>query len=1658
MFFYVLKKILLFISKKATQFSSIASIFVTSLMKKKSIYLFLLLFMHISYTYAQQIVTDNTQQPNALIQDLIGTNCATASNVSSAINGNSNNIISYGAFNSGTSNFPLQSGLVLSTGNVTSAGNALNTQDLSEGNIDWATDADIETILEIGQTLNATSIEFDFESVNNFVSFKYLFASDEYQQDFPCNFKDVFAILIKRAGTADPYVNIALIPNITTEISTNTIHPNIAGFCDAQNVDYFGGYNFGDTNFNGRTKVLTAGAEIIPNETYHIKMVIADHIDQRFDSAVFIEAEGFGGAIDLGPDQSICGNDITLDADINNPNAIYTWFLNGTQIVGENNSTLQVNQSGSYNARVLIPNATVSCILEDTIEVNIIPFQPVAPIEELLICDSTPSDGVYDFDFPLLKNDEILSELPSTNYTISYHLSQDDAQNNINPIVGIYQNTAIEETIFVRIESLDGSCLQLGSFSLIVNDSPSTQDFTADVCNNALTDSGFTSLTQLNNTMSNLELDRSVTYYNNEADAINQINPIDDFPDFSTQPPFTVARVEASNTSNGCFSLAYVNYNYLEPPFLFVNRFFADACIDPLYEEVEDNTLITYNNLPVTFNIEAYIETLENVTFPGSSLRPLELYGLGNPRSLTLTNSPSFTLRFGVSFENGNCYSEIEIEVHKNYLYNEIGDEKTINRCDDASNDGIEDFSFEEMRTEILDGLNTDYSPVLVLEYYVTEEDRENAMNEIDQTAPITVNNTQTVFIRASYESNTTGSCSIFSQINLNINPTLNLEPVTINYCGNTNPDTNTTNIILEPISETLENDLGIVGNIEYYLTEDDAENQNNEIINYIDLGEGQELFVRVQNIFTGCYTITTVQFNITTVIEASNPQPMIICDDDLDLSATINLESVLDDLPNDSDDITYTFHESFDDAFENQLPIANPSNYTTTTKAIFLRAEIELQNCFTILSFEVLIYADPDLTAISDIINCVVDTNNPFDFLFQDNDIQIINNQLDMQVLYFETEDDAINRIDSIDKNAPYLPIANPQTIFVRLENEIENSCFKVAPMQIEVRQAPIYTIPTDIFECDSNQTDFSTTNLNVKIAEITAGSPADLNISFHLSPLNADLDTNEIPLNFTATSNPQLIYVRIENESSGCYETQSFLLNTLSLPEVLLEQSLSQCGNNYNFNQTWDLTEIELEVLEGRQYNIEFSYFESEADVITDNNPIVNPEVYVNTSDSQTIYAKIRNATTGCFNYVPFDLIINSPPQINDFETYDICENSENSVDLSEINLILLDNTFNKLVSYYANEADAEAEENPLNSIYFYTNTTETLVARVEYSTTNCYAVFPFQLVVNSIPIANQPNDLMACDDDFDGILEFDLTQQNSTILGNQSPNEFSISYYNSETNAINDIQPINTNYVAFNNETIFVRLENNITRCYAIRKFSTIVNVLPFAPIADQVICLNDLPLVVSAETNNPLDTYSWSTNSTSPETEIFEIGSYSVTITNQYGCENTIILNITESETATIEVIETIDFSDPNNITVTINGVGDYLYQLNNGSLQTSNVFQNVPIGYNTITIVDQNGCAQITREVLIIDTPKHMTPNNDGDYDTWHIVGAETLTGTVIYIFDRYGKLLKQLNHNSPGWDGTYNGNDMPTGDYWYIAKVMQNGLSFDVKGHFTLRR
>jgi len=177
-----------------------------------------------------------------------------------------------------------------------------------------------------------------------------------------------------------------------------------------------------------------------------------------------------------------------------------------------------------------------------------------------------------------------------------------------------------------------------------------------------------------------------------------------------------------------------------------------------------------------------------------------------------------------------------------------------------------------------------------------------------------------------------------------------------------------------------------------------------------------------------------------------------------------------------------------------------------------------------------------------------------------------------------------------------------------------------------------------------------------------------------------------------------------------------------------------------------------------------------------------------------------------------------------------------------------------------------------------------------------------------------------------------------------------------------------------------------------------------------------------------------------------------------------CPTSKIFRVEISEVATIT---SVDISQNlGNLRVEINaqGIGDYEFAVNSidGPYQTSNVFTGIPSGQVIVFVKDKNGCG-ITQETVEQDLtvegfPKFFTPNGDGVNDFWQFIppgntGSNNLSS--IFVFDRFGLLLAQIEPKSQGWNGDFNGSPVPASDYWFKA-ITQD--SKELKGHFTLKR
>jgi gliding motility-associated-like protein len=194
---------------------------------------------------------------------------------------------------------------------------------------------------------------------------------------------------------------------------------------------------------------------------------------------------------------------------------------------------------------------------------------------------------------------------------------------------------------------------------------------------------------------------------------------------------------------------------------------------------------------------------------------------------------------------------------------------------------------------------------------------------------------------------------------------------------------------------------------------------------------------------------------------------------------------------------------------------------------------------------------------------------------------------------------------------------------------------------------------------------------------------------------------------------------------------------------------------------------------------------------------------------------------------------------------------------------------------------------------------------------------------------------------------------------------------------------------------------------------------------------------------------------------------EPGNYTLTVTDLsiFGCTaNPVPFTVIESAGPTSITLETSGwFTEEQTITVNaIPSIGDgsnFLYALDGNTPQSSPVFTNVTSGNHEIIIIDTNGCgATIPIAIDLINSPKFFTPNGDGYNDNWKIIGFPIQDNAVINIFNRYGKLLKQLHVNGNGWDGSYNGNPLPADDYWFSISYSENGTTKEYRSHFSLKR
>ena len=877
---------------------------------------------------------------------------------------------------------------------------------------------------------------------------------------------------------------------------------------------------------------------------------------------------------------------------------------------------------------------------------------------------------------------------------------------------------------------------------------------------------------------------------------------------------------------------------------------------------------------------------------------------------------------------------------------------------------------------------------------------------------------------------------------------------------------------------------VNLSGNEQYY-TEPNGNGisySSGTVLNYLDFQSyPTTLYIYDESGTTPNCIGNEESFELSITLIALNPSDIEMCDDDLDgfllFDLTLNTASIIGA----QNDTVVTYHESQTDADTGTPFIASPDAYQNliasppfSSQTIFARIENTNNGCYDTVSFDIKLNT-PVFNLPEPLYVCDDDNDSFGYFNLNDATTQISGGNSNIVVTYYETLPEALlgeAMGANIDASVPYQNVdtdgngtGDVQTLFINVF-DISANCLYVGielhdELDLHVIKSPELPSSDLVYQQCEDVDDPATDPFNESLDGIVSfdltsfelsdlytviidagGDPLEYTTSYYHSDFSGDIDyTNPIftPGAYQNTSSPdQVIYVEVTHIGSttvpatGCSTIKAITLHVDLLPVALFTQIVECDDNDVNdqYNNISDgLVEFDLTdyitTITGGSTNISINFYtdQVEAELGSGIGLISNPETFTNTINPQDVFARVYDPVTTCHAVAIVALHVNPNPT-------------------------------------------------PLS------------IAEIETTLGN-------------------GGIMEECDGDVDGsgdiseqIATFDLTLWETAILNGES-GVSAIYYANAddaaaETNAIQN--PASYNNIS-NPQTIYVSVVNDgfgINPVTAGTGCNTVVTFQLFVPVpsveitpSKTVICvdangvpLTDTTLPVLMATAGPEAAtsydYQWLLNgaiipgATAQTYSVTEPGDYTVTVSGptDFDCINV-------SAAVTIEVsgvpdgfdanVTTSAFADSHQVlavaTSSIPGI-EFWYSLDGGEPTTNGTFEGVSPGLHTVTITDGQGCWSDTQEVVLIDYPHFFTPNGDGINDTWKIISQEGLPISQIYIFNRFGKLLSQLDPDSAGWDGTYNGSQLPASDYWFkIIYIEGNDSSQkEFKAHFSLKR
>ena len=1082
---------------------------------------------------------------------------------------------------------------------------------------------------------------------------------------------------------------------------------------------------------------------------------------------------------------------------------------------------------------------TPNCFTENSFTIGIFTSPTIVNPTPLEICDDS-ADGIACFTLTD-KTAEIINN--QTGLTVTYHETQQDAEDGVNSYGPVYCNTtAGMQTLYVRVTPATApQCASITTLVLIVNPKPIVTGNTVadyqlcDVTNPGDLSEGF-DLTTLTPGIVGVQTGVTVTYYESQGDAQSGTNPIDTTTPYNNISATQQICARVTNNATGCFTTVCFNLVVNPLPVVLAPAPIS-ACSDGIINEASFD--LAANNGAIS-DFANGVQVTYHLTLADAQN---EVGALASP----FQSAPT-TLFVRVENVDTGCFDTTTIELVVNQ-----GPVATtpspLTYCD-LNNDCIGEFTLTDADLQISGG---SLQPGVTITYHETQTDANNGTNPLASPYTNIVQCLQTIYVRVAYDA--TG-CTNFTQLQLIVNPTpvANENTTALEVCDD-NADGLACFDLNVATSDVLNGLDASEYTVTYYVLEANAQAGTNAITNLTcftnTTANQQTIWVRVENNETACFDVVSLDLIV-------NPLPLVafpiasytLCDTTSpgDQVEEFDLDSQIPLIVNNQTGMQVTFHFSATDAEQGINPLASPYTNLATAQTLHVRVENIDTGCFVTSTMDIRVepLPAPVPPLANDPLLNVCDTNGDgiaeFDLNALIADMQQGGN---FSVAFYSTEQDAMTNETVNQLASPYTNTdAYTQIIWVTATNNDAIGCTTILSIVLNVIDSPVIEPTTleDLRVCDtgSNAQDgiavFDLTLQNPGLLADQAGPASQYTITYYTTLAGAESGTGRI-LNPAAYINQtpfaQEIWVRIADANSVCAGIGSFMIYVDAPLVITTPTPLALCDDvapGPNPTAEFDLT-IKDDEITGGNPGYTVAYFVTQADQLANTNAIADPTAYTSLSAAQTLYVAVSGSATGCRSFTTLTIrVLPLPTPRADLSNLGLeaCDDSGTATgtatfDLTVNQAFMANGDANLMFTYFTSLEDAMEPINAIADPTAYNGETGTIFIRVnktpevDYLGNNCYVIVEQQITVNPLPLVNSPETIPGCDAIGNGTATFDLQLEGNELVLDASLDvaDYTFTYHATLADAQSGSAAL-PNMFTSGPTTIYVRVTTNGTGC--------------------------------------------------------------------------------------------------------------------------------------------------------------------------------------------------------------------------------------------------